>query len=82
MLGTWTSNVANKPEEKASFEDYLRNSTRLLDRLLQIIEDKQAYLETKSHCYSEYDDAGWPYRQAHLNGRKAELAELKQLLTL
>lgn len=82
MISTWTANIANDPELKASFEDYLGNNSRLLTRLKDIIEDKDKALSKTELSISSYDSIGWSHKQAHINGRRAELAELKQLLIL
>lgn len=82
MISTWTANIANDPEAKASFEDYLGNNSRLLTRLKDIIEDKDKALSKTELSMSSYDSIGWSHKQAHINGRRAELAELKQLLII
>jgi hypothetical protein len=82
MIGLWTANVVNNFEEKTSFEEYLRNNTRLLTRLKQIIEDKENALDKIDYSLSSYDNSNWSHKQAHINGRRAELVAFKQLLTL
>ena len=78
----WTAHIANSPEEKESFERTVRTSTTVFDRLVQIIKEKEAAIDRIDYQPSTYEDAGWAYKQAHLNGRRAELAEIKQLLTI
>lgn len=75
----WTTNVINNPEEKESFETYLQNNQRLLKRLNEIIEDKENAIDRSETQISSYDNPAWIYKQAHINGRKAALAEIKQL---
>jgi len=78
----WTSNIANNPIEKEEFIKYLYNNQRLLSRLKQIIESKEEALEHIISSLSSYEDPSWGYKQAHVNGRKAALEEIKQLITL
>jgi hypothetical protein len=82
MISAWTANIANDPEAKASFEDYLNNNSRLLTRLKDIIEEKEKVLSKSELSLTSYDSIGWSHKQAHINGRRAELAELKQLITI
>lgn len=79
MNSHWTANVINDQEEKESFESYLENNQRLLNRLREIIEEKENALDRSEVQLSAYDSVSWAYKQAHVNGRKAALAEIKQL---
>jgi hypothetical protein len=76
---TWTKHL-REPTQRESFEAVLRNSTQVLSRLQQIITEKEDSLSSTEASLETYKDAGWPYLQAHINGRKAELRELKALL--
>lgn len=78
----WTSNIANSPKAKKDFEDYLANSSRLLERLREIINEKENSLTKIQFSPSTYKNPSWAYEQAFLNGRLTELNDLKQLLTL
>lgn len=78
----WTANVANDPSAKQSFEDYLSNNQRLLLRLKEIIEDKEKSTDDKDFSLSSFDNPSWAYKQAHINGRRAVLNEIKQLITI
>jgi hypothetical protein len=76
---TWTKHL-REPTQRENFEAVLRNSTLALTRLHQIITEKEESLSSTEASLETYKDAGWPYLQAHINGRKAELKELKALL--
>jgi hypothetical protein len=78
----WTANIANDPKAKQSFEETLRNSTIVLDRLVDILDGKEREINRIELSLSSYEKEGWPYTQAHLNGRKATLQEIKKLLLL
>ncbi len=77
----WTANIANK-DTKESFEDLLRNSTKILDRLVQMCEERERSLDRIDFSLSSYDNPNWENKQAHINGRRAELQALKQLITI
>lgn len=74
----WTKHL--KQEKREDFEKLLRNSSIVLSRLKEILLEKEASLTTQEMSTECYKDSGWPYLQAHLNGRKAEIKELKALL--
>ena len=78
----WTANVANDKEKKESFEAYLQNNQRLLNRLLEILQEKEKSLEANDLYLAAYDTPSWAYKQAHINGRRAVLNEIKQLITI
>ena len=82
MQIAWTQNLANSSEQKRDFEEMLRKSTPILERLKQLIEEKEAAFNRTEFNPSEYEAAGWPFKQAYLNGRRAELASIKTLLTI
>lgn len=75
----WTANVINDQEEKESFETYLQNNQRILKRLGEIIDEKQALMTRNENKLESYKDVDWSFIQAHLNGRRAALDEIKQL---
>lgn len=78
----WTSNISNSPIEKKEFTEYLYNNQRLLNRLRDILQEKEDGLERIESSLSSYQESSWAYKQAHINGRKAVLQEIKQLLTI
>ena len=77
---TWTAHLQNNPKDKKDFEDQLAHSNNVLARLKTIIEDKEKSIDRAEFSVSSYESPGWSHKQAYLNGRRAELAELKQLL--
>jgi hypothetical protein len=75
----WTKHLKDEDRRK-DFESLLRNTVTVLSRLREIINEKEASL-LKEEAARETYSAGYPYLQAHLNGRKAELKELRELLS-
>lgn len=78
----WTTDVINNPDEKDSFESYIKNNQRLLDRLKEIISQKQMTLMAKEFNINSYETPSWPCVQAHINGRMEAFEEIKQLTDL
>jgi len=48
--------------------------------LYEILEDAEKTINTKETNISEYTIPSWAFEQAHLNGKKAALKEIKQLI--
>jgi len=76
----WIANKANDPKAKEAFEEALRNSTLVLTRLREILDEKDREIDKYEFSLSSYTE-GWPYAQSHMNGRRAMLLEIKKLLT-
>jgi hypothetical protein len=65
-------------EAKAKEIEYLRNCSTLFDKLRVMIQRRyDLNLATKD---TDYDNATWAYKQAHLNGKLQTLEELYKLL--
>lgn len=74
----WTKNL---PEaERKNFEALVRNNRILLGRLLEILDDKLASIETKEDAKETYENPAYASWQAHMNGRRASLKEVRRLL--
>ncbi len=80
----WTSHLKSK-EDKEDFENTLRsrlNGDSITDRLVAIIKNRLDQIERQESSITNYDSSAWPYRQADMNGRRAELKVLLSLLTI
>ena len=74
----WTRNL---PEDKRKeFEGLVRNSTLLLTRLKEIIEEAEQSEISQSSSLSDFKDPNWPYKQAFRNGSLSQLKKLKDLI--
>lgn len=73
----WTQNLQGQAKE--DFEIIVRNSTLLLTRLQQIIDEKERSLFASASSVSDFSDPNWSHKQAFRNG---ELAQLKFFKTL
>ena len=74
----WTQKLAG--EKKADFEVIVRNSTLLLTRLKEILEEKENALLSLSSSVSDFEDPNWSHKQAYRNGTLTMLKEMKELL--
>lgn len=75
----WTKHLKGA-KEKEDFESLLRNSTRVLTRLKEIIEEKENDLASSAMKLEDYESPSWAYKEAHRHGRQAELKALKDLI--
>lgn len=76
----WTSHLKDQ-KEKEDFKLYVKSSGRVLDRLKQILKDKQEAIE-KGKGEEDYKNPSWAYLQADRNGAKRVLEEIISLITL
>lgn len=75
----WTKGCKT-PEEKASLEKLLRNSTISLGRLREIVRDRIKSLSVSERKIEAYSSPNWAYLQAHTNGMMAAYNNIDQLL--
>jgi hypothetical protein len=67
-------------DEQKEFIEQVIASRRVLARLTALLNEKEANLDRGEASKETYENAGYPFWQAHVNGRRAELKELRQLL--
>jgi len=79
MIGRWTSHLKDTGEI-ARFKSSLEGSKTVLERLIQIIEETEASIETDEYNVRAYDNPSWAYKQAFYNGAKAQLKLIKKLI--
>lgn len=80
MITAWTQ--GKTAEEKEQYIRSLRNSRWILDDLSKIIQKHDADLEYKEISPRAYDNANWPYRQAHTNGYRQAMRTILNLIDL
>lgn len=68
------------PAEKKELEQAIRHDTYVLGRLLAIVDEKLENVSKSEVSYSDYENPSWAYKQAHLNGVKHGLTEVRKLL--
>lgn len=69
-----------KGEERAKLKEYIAGNKKLLDILYKVVYNK--FKDTEKVSLTDYENSAWPYRQAHLNGKKEAFTELLNLLDM
>lgn len=77
MLAVWSRHLAKDPKAKLEFEDYVKNSTLLINRLQDILTSIEDSLEKNEISPDAFDNANWAYKQAYANGCKATIQKIK-----
>jgi hypothetical protein len=67
-------------DEQKDFIEVLVHSRLILGRLRQMLIEKESALEREEMDKEKYLSAGYPFWQAHINGRRAELQSIRRLL--
>lgn len=80
MITKWTSHL--KVEDKKQFEDEVKGSKRVLDRLKDILNESEKELDRSETNPKTYDIPNWDYRQAHNNGYRQCLYIMKKIVDL
>ncbi len=80
MKSVWFRPEHRDQKKKQDFETAIRNSRVIIDRLLEILDQREDALERAEMDFSNYD-AGYPFKQAFLNGARKELKEIKDLFS-
>lgn len=74
----WTRHLP--PEKREDFEKYIRNSSLLIDRLVDILRTRGVAISSKETSEETFDNPSWSHKEAYLLGRKAELKSILALL--
>lgn len=81
MISNWTNNLKD-PDEKARFNKYLLSSRGVLDRQLEIMDGMEKSLNYSELDPNAYECPSWAAKQAHKNGYRQCLQEIRKLITL
>lgn len=74
----WVKALPTEKERK-DFEKILRNSILVLNRLYEILDERQRNLDSQEINPKDFDVPNWAYKQAYRNGQKSILKDLKDL---
>lgn len=77
----WVQKISD-PDKRKEFESLVRNSTTVLGRLLEIVDDRIAHLDNTVTTQNDFDTPNWDYRQAFRNGQRSAFKYIKDLLNL
>lgn len=81
MKSTWTKNLKT-PEDIENFQSMLLGSRPVLERLVDILKEKDEALDRTSLSLTSYDNPNWAFKEAHKNGYSSCIHNLIQLLNL
>lgn len=75
----WTRHLKTA-KERDSFSALVVNSRQLLERLKDIVDDKIDGIERAEISSETYSNPAYASWQAHQNGRRASLKDIRRLL--
>jgi hypothetical protein len=81
MITAWTSHLKTE-EEKKQFLSEVQGSRRVLNRLLQLINQREGAIDLVERSVKQFEVPNWDYRQAFYNGGKSELNLIKSIVDL
>ena len=81
MLTVWTKNLRTE-EEKDNFNNQLLGARPVLERLTELLNEKEVELDRSERSVKAYDNPNWAYLQAHKNGCASMLQSVKELINL
>lgn len=81
MKTIWTKNLKTE-EEAEHFNNSLRGSKIVLDRLYQLLDEKDQELDRSQKSMESYESPNWELKTAHKNGYSSALSHIKNLISL
>lgn len=78
---SWTKNLSD-PKLKEDFQRTVLSARPVLDRLKELIKEKEATMDRAELSESAYDVPNWAAKQAYRNGIRAAYNGLQYLITL
>jgi hypothetical protein len=80
MLRDWTNNLKSE-QDILEFERKLNASKSVLDRLGELIDQRQHSMDISERGLSQFENPNWAYRQAFNNGLRSAFNIVKTLIT-
>lgn len=77
----WTKHLEDQ-KSKDEFEALLRNNTRILRRLQEIVSEWEGTVVRQERSVKQYETPNWAQLTSHRNGNVEILQRLKDLLSL
>lgn len=75
----WTKHLKSQ-KEREDFEKVVRNSTLVLSRLKEILEERLDTIDRMELSHEAYENPAWAYKQAFWNGDRKGLTRALELL--
>jgi hypothetical protein len=77
----WTSHLKTETEID-DFRNKVYGAKPVLDRIRQLLDEKEAAIDRSEIKLEEYENPNWSHKQAFKNGIRAACADLRLLLTI
>lgn len=81
MFTIWTKNLKTE-QDREQFKNQLLSAQPVLDRLTELLNEKENELGRSERTMLVYDSPSWAYQQAHRNGYASALSAMKTLIDL
>jgi len=81
VITAWTKHI-KEDAEKQRYQDSLRAAKWILDREIELLEEAEDSLDRQEISPKVYNEPNWDYRQAHANGYRQCLRDIKNLINL
>lgn len=81
MYDIWTANLQTD-EEKERFQNSLKGSKIVLDRLAEILVNKEMELDRSQKSLKQYESPNWAFSTAHKNGYASAIQNIRDLINL
>ena len=81
MITAWTKHI-KEVAEKERYQDSLKASKWILDRQTELLNEMDDALQNQEISPKAYDNPNWDYKQAHCNGYKQAIRDVKRLINL
>jgi len=81
MYSRWTQHLQTE-EEKQKFRNDIYSARSVLERLTDLINEDESLLDRSETDQRIYDVPNWEYRQAHKNGLRQYMREVRLMTNL
>lgn len=81
MIAAWWKHLKTE-DEIERFKQTLKASSTVLDRLGELLQEDEQAMDNRETSPKNYELPNWDYRQAHANGYRQCLREIKRLINL
>lgn len=81
MITKWTSHLKDEVE-KERFKSSILGSKKVLERLMDMVNEIEEEMNSVEVSPKNYEIPNWDYRQAHYNGFRQCLHQLRKILTI
>lgn len=81
MYTRWTQNLKTD-DEKEKFKQKVYQAKEVLDRLKEMIEEDELSMDRSEIHPKVYEVPNWDYLQAHKNGTRQYMYQMKTLINL